>query len=277
MRIGLISFGVPQFAVLHETCADAGHEVLLYAYSRSMRPGTPTDDGAADAAGRITAALPAGTDFVLPGSPEGLGRALRGYDLDLVVCYGFSWRLPPGVLGLPRHGVINIHPSLLPEYRGPAPVLWAIRNGDPHLGVSVHRMDEDIDTGPVLARRGGIPIPDDVTQTSLWAGLGPAIRDLLAAALEQVADPAAGEPQPTGAARRAPLMEPDFAVIDPERTAREVHNQVRTFRYMGPGLGPRAVVDGHPRTVLRTSLTPAEGYRLRCRDAPIWITASEPC
>lgn len=276
MRVGLISFGVAEFAALHETCAAAGHEPVLYAYSRSMRPRKATDEGAARAVSRITAALPAGIDLLLPGSSEGLGAALSGYDLDLVVCYGFSWRLPRFVLRIPRYGVLNVHCSMLPKYRGPAPVLWAIRNGDPYLGVTVHRMNEEFDAGPVLAQQDGIPIPDDVTSESLWAGLAPVLRGQLAVALERAPDPAAGEPQVTDGVSYAGLMEPEFSVVDTTKTAREVHNQVRTFRFIGPGRGSVATVDGRSLKVLGTSLTPVEGLRLDCADSPVWITASEP-
>jgi methionyl-tRNA formyltransferase len=241
-----------------------------------MRPRTATDEGAARVVGRITAALPPGTDLLLPGSAEGLGTALRGYGLDLLVCYGFSWRLPRSVLSIPQYGVVNVHCSMLPKYRGPAPVLWAIRNGDPHLGVTVHRMDEEFDTGPVLAQQDGVPIPDDVTPKSLWTDLAPALRGLLGVALGRVRDPSAGEAQAADGVSHAGLMEPEFSVVDTTKTAREVHNQVRTFRFMGPGLGPVAAVGGQPLKVLRTSLAPADGHRLDCVDGPVWITDSEP-
>lgn len=241
-----------------------------------MRPRRPTDEGAAHVAGRITAALPPGVDLLLPGSAAGLGVALRGYDLDLVVCYGFSWRLPRSVLRIPRYGVLNIHSSMLPKYRGPAPVLWAIRNGDTQLGLTVHRMDEDFDTGPVLARQGGIPLPDDVTPQSLWPDLSSALRDQLTVALHRVRDPTAGEPQTAEHASYGGLMEPEFFTVDPAMTARQVHNQVRTFHFMGSGLGPAATVGGRRVKVLRTSLAPADGLRLDCSDAPVWITAWEP-
>ncbi|MFE2847169.1 methionyl-tRNA formyltransferase [Streptomyces scopuliridis] len=276
MRIGLISFGAAEFAALHETCAAAGHDPVVYAFSRSMRPRKPADEGAARVAGEITAALPAGVDLLLPGSSEGLGASLRGYGLDLLVCYGFSWRLPRSVLQTPRYGVLNIHSSLLPKYRGPAPVLWAIRNGDADLGVTVHRMDEDFDTGPVLAQQGGVPLPDDVTPRSLWTGLSPVLREQLSIALGRVRDPSAGEPQSVDGISYAGLLEPEFFAVDTTMTARQVHNQVRTFHFMGPSLGPTATVNGHRLKVLRTSLTPADGIRLDCADAPVWITASEP-
>ena len=61
-----------------------------------------------------------------------------------------------------------MHPSALPKYRGPSPVLWAIRNGDPYLGMTVHRMTERIDAGPVLAQVDDLPIPDEVTREDVW-------------------------------------------------------------------------------------------------------------
>lgn len=276
MRIGLISFGTAEFAALHETCAAAGHDPVVYAFSRSMRPRKPTDEGAARVAGEITAALPTGVDLLLPGSSEGLGASLHGYGLDLLVCYGFSWRLPRSVLQIPRYGVLNIHSSLLPKYRGPAPVLWAIRNGDADLGLTVHRMDEEFDTGPVLAQQGGVPLPDDVTPRSLWTDLSPVLRQQLSIALDRVRDTSAGEPQAADGISYAGLLEPEFFAVDTTMTARQVHNQVRTFHFMGPNLGPTVTVNGHRLKVLRTSLTPVDGIRLDCADAPLWITASEP-
>ncbi|WP_234313601.1 methionyl-tRNA formyltransferase [Streptomyces sp. NBRC 109706] len=276
MRIGLLSFGAAEFAALHETCVQEGHLPVVYAYSRSMRPRRATDAGAAESIGQISAALPAGMDLLLPGSSEGLGAALRGYDLDLLVCFGFSWRLPRSVLRIPRHGVVNVHSSMLPKYRGPAPVLWAIRNGDTHLGVTAHRMDEGFDTGPILAQQDGVPIVDDVTPERLWPELSPVLRRVVARALSRAADPGAGEPQSEEGASYGGLLEPAFFVVDPTRTAHEVHNQVRTFRYIGAGRGPVAQVGGQRLKVLRTSLVPADGPRLDCADGPLWITECEP-
>jgi hypothetical protein len=127
MRVALVSSGVEEFAVLHETCAAAGHHPVAYALSRSMRPRSPLDPGAGATIGQIAESMPPEMDLLLPGSAEGLGQAFAGYRLDLAVVYGFSWKLPLEVLNTPRFGVINIHSSLLPRYRGPAPVLWAIR------------------------------------------------------------------------------------------------------------------------------------------------------
>ncbi|MEY9943566.1 methionyl-tRNA formyltransferase [Kitasatospora sp. GAS1066B] len=276
MRIGIASFGTREFLALHSVCQREGHEPVVHVYCRSMKPNTPTDTYATATVGQLLQEIPAGIDLLVPGSSEGLAKSLAGYDLDLLVVYGFSWRLPPSVLRIPRFGVVNVHCSLLPQYRGPAPVLWAIRNGDTHLGVTVHRMDENFDTGPILARQGGIPIEDDVTPERLWSGLGPVISDLLADTLRLLPSGFPGEPQDGSRASYAGLLEPEFSILDTSKTAREVHNQVRTFRFIGPGLGPVADIGGRFLKVLRTRLTPADGIRLECADGPIWITESAP-
>ncbi|WP_275410755.1 methionyl-tRNA formyltransferase [Sinosporangium siamense] len=210
-------------------------------------------------------------DLLLPGSSRGFAQALKGYGVDVVVACGLSWRLPKSVLDAPALGVMNVHASLLPKYRGPSPVQWALRNGDPDIGLTVHWMDERIDTGNILARRGGIPLPEFVTFAELWRHLGPAIGDLVADALGQAAGGSRGEPQDDSQASYAGAMERGFDFINWSHTAEAVHNQVRTF-YFGAGLpGPFAKVDGEWLLVRRTSLTPQEGIRVECRDRPIWI------
>jgi len=276
MRVALATFGVEEFALLHAACLDAGHAPVAYVYCRSMKPNSGTDAQAATAAGQIIEALPPGVDLLLPGTAEGLAAALAGYRLDLLVVYGFNWKLSASVLGTPRFGVVNVHTSLLPGYRGPAPVLWAIRNGDREIGVTVHRMDERFDTGPILAQRGGIPLDEDVTPQLLWQRIRPILHDLLTAALDMVASQHPGTPQDDSEASSAGFIEPEFSVVDWSRTAREVHNQVRMFAFMGRDSAPGARVGEQWLAVLRTRLEPAGGIRVECADAPIWIVESAP-
>jgi methionyl-tRNA formyltransferase len=264
VRIALVSYGPEQFSVLHETCEAAGHVPVVYAVDR----GTP--------AARVTETIPPGMDLILPGSAEGLGRALSGYDLDLGVVYGFPWKIPATVLRIPRLGFVNIHSSMLPKYRGPMPVLWAIRNGDPDMGLTIHRMDENFDTGPILAQQDGIPLADDVTAERLWLRIRPVIRRLLTVALDRVSRGDPGEPQNDEGTSYAGFLEPEFGSVDWSRTSREIHDQVRTFRYMGGRQGPTAKVGDHWLKVLRTQLTPMDGFRVECADGPIWIVESEP-
>jgi methionyl-tRNA formyltransferase len=276
MRVALASASAEEFSLLHETCESAGHTPVAYVYSRSMKPRQPTDAFALQMVGRVIEALPASVDLLLPAGPGGLGEALAGYRPDLLVIYGFNWILPPAVFGIPRLGAVNIHPSLLPRYRGPAPVLWAIRNGDPEIGVTVHRLDRGVDTGPILAQRGGVPLDEDVTRERLRDQLAPVVRDLLTAALARLAAGEPGEPQPGPATDYAGFLEPEFTRVDWTRTRREIHNQVRVYRYMGSETAPVAQVDGRWLRLVRTSLEPAGGVQVECGDGPIWIVESVP-
>jgi len=276
MRIALATYGAREFAALHATCVAAGHESVAYVYCRSMKPRGKVDARAAATVGRVLEAMPAGMDLLLPGTAEGLADALGGYRLDLLVVYGFNWKLPRSVLRVPRAGVINVHSSLLPKYRGPAPVLWAIRNGDPEIGLTVHRMDEQFDTGPILAQPGGIPLAEDVTPQSLWGRVGPVLDEVLTVALGEVERGFPGVPQGDAGASYAGFVEPEFSVVDWSRTAAQVHNQVRMFAFMGPEHAPVAEVDGRWLKVLRTRLDPADGIRVECADGPIWIVESAP-
>lgn len=276
MRIVLASMGAEEFSLLHATCEAAGHLPVAYIYSRSMRPRRAADAYAVAKVTEILESIPSGVDLSLPADPAGLGRSLIGYRPDLLVLYGFNWILPPAVFGVPRFGAINVHPSLLPRYRGPAPVHWAIRNGDPEIGVTVHRLDAGVDTGPILAQSGGVPLEDDVTRTRLQTQLAPVIRDLLMTTLARVAASDHGEPQPHVAESRAGFLEPEFSLVDWSHPARQIHNQVRVFRYMGSDTAPVARVGERWLRLVRTSLTPGDGVRVDCGDGPIWVVESAP-
>ncbi|MEU5692466.1 formyltransferase family protein [Actinosynnema sp. NPDC020468] len=267
----LISTGVREFALLHRVVVDAGLTPVGYLMSRSLRARRAADGHAASAVEQVVRSVPGSVDLVLPADAAGVGRALRGLDADLVVMHGFDWILPRAVFSLPRLGVLNVHTSALPAYRGPAPVLWAIRRGDPTLGVTVHRVDDGVDTGPVLARETGVPLDDDVSPESLRARLEPVIARLVRVALDRAVAGDPGEPQGVEGASRAGFLEPGFARVDWGRPAREVHDQVRVFRFMGSTTAPVAVIGGREVRLVRTRLTPGSGVRVECADGPLWI------
>ena len=112
---------------------------------------------------------------------------MRAYEPDLLICWGFPWKIPQAALAAPRLGSINMHPALLPRHRGPIPLAWALREGDPAWGITWHRMDAELDTGNVLAQTT-VPIADDDVDVAefgprlIGAGL-----DLLPRVLERVA------------------------------------------------------------------------------------------
>ncbi|MFE6972384.1 methionyl-tRNA formyltransferase [Streptomyces sp. NPDC057682] len=277
MRVIPISYSAQGFALLHRVCERAGHTPVAYLHARSLRPGGPTRQGAGDVVGEIVDALPDGVDLLIPGRKGMLPHIVAGYRADLVVCYGFPWRLPSTVLRATALGAINVHTSMLPKYRGPLPVNWAIRNGDKEIGVSIHWMDSAFDSGGILAQEAGIVLGDDVVPRLLWEEVDRSIERLLPVALSQAVTGFPGTPQEEGAATYAGWMEPEFSEIDWSAPRIDVHNQVRAIRFGSSGRsGPVAGVAGHRLRVLRTSLRPAEGVEVMCADGPLWITESAP-
>ncbi len=98
-------------------------------------------------------------------APEAV-EVLSALQPDLLLVAVFGQILKPAVLGVPRLGAVNVHPSLLPAYRGPNPVYWAVANGESRTGVTFHQIDEGIDTGDLLAQREVVVEPGD-TESSL--------------------------------------------------------------------------------------------------------------
>ncbi|MGW7351557.1 methionyl-tRNA formyltransferase [Streptomyces sp. NPDC054784] len=274
-NVAVLSYSADGFAAVHDACAALGHVPVVYAHSRSLRPRRPAR--APGDVADIVAGIPAGTDLLLPADADGLTRALSAYDLDLLICNGFSWRLPRALLDLPRHGALNVHTSLLPRHRGPLPLHWAIRDGDPETGVTVHRMAETFDTGPVLARRGGVTLADEIDPDALFRELAEVTGELLKDAVPRALDGDPGEPQDESAASYAGWMEREFSLVDWSAPRLRTHHQVRTFRFGVPGPpGPVARVGGEWRALLRTRTEPGAGVRVECGDGPLWIVESVP-
>ncbi len=146
---------------------------------------------------------------------------------DVVIVACFPWRLPRWVLDLPPRGCLNVHPSLLPDGRGPEPVFRAFRRGLRETGVTVHRMDEAFDAGPIIAQER-VPIPDGSTIPSLerdLARIGAGmVLDVLRTSPERTVTPV---PQREEDATYAPMPVADDLVVptswDAERAARFIH------------------------------------------------------
>lgn len=100
-----------------------------------------------------------------PGSHTELLKTLAAFQPDLVIVAAYGRILRKAVIDLPRHGVLNIHASLLPKYRGASPIQAAILTGDPETGVSIMQIDEGLDTGPVIAQQAEPIFPNDTTPT----------------------------------------------------------------------------------------------------------------
>ena len=216
-------------------------------------------------------------NVVLPARRSEIAPLLASLRPDLVVCMGFPWKIPPDALAVPRLGWVNGHPSLLPRHRGPVPVAWAIRNGDEEIGITFHRMDAELDTGPILVQ-ASFPLGEYTVPSELYERMGPLVMETLAAALERLVAGDEGTAQPEGGAYESFLVDDD-AWLDPSRPALELHRLVWAWRYTVPvGTLTGAVVDldGERVHVLASSLTEVEGARrLDCADGPLWLVEVE--
>src|SRR6516225_3913232 len=143
-------------------------------------------------------------DILVTNHMSRLAGMLSSLEPDLIFTTGFSWKFPPELLNLPRLGSVNAHPSLLPRYRGPNPLYWHFINEETHGGLTMHRMDADFDTGPILVQRAFEIAPDDDIDSffpKLLEVGGPMIPEMLQA----VAAGEPGTPQPIEGASYAPL------------------------------------------------------------------------
>ncbi len=172
---------------------------------------------------------------------EEVAAKLAALKPDLIVVAAFGQILRPNVLALPPHGCLNIHASLLPRWRGAAPVAAAIRAGDAETGVTLMRMDERLDTGPTLACRA-IPITPIHNRGILTAELAELGAALLFDTLPVwLGGKLQAQPQDDNLATLAPLLKKEAGAIDWGRPAVEIERQVRAF-YPWPGSftqGPR--------------------------------------
>jgi methionyl-tRNA formyltransferase len=253
-----------------------GHEpVALLAPRGSSGPPRPAFLELTDAS------VPAGLDLLFARDKFAIEPLVRAYEPDLVACWGFPWKIPQAALEVARLGSINMHPALLPRHRGPIPLAWALRDGDPVWGATWHRMDAELDTGNLLAQ-GSVPIEDDDVDITVFGDkLRASAISLLGPALERVAAGDPGDLQPTeGATWAGHFEDDDYARIDWSHPARAIHNQVRAWNLtfgMSGLRAPLAEVDGEEVVVLQTRLTDpgGEARRVDCGDGPIWVVATE--
>jgi methionyl-tRNA formyltransferase len=273
-RIVLITTVPPVAQGLAETLRGLGHQPVAILTARRDQPvegPLNMTDGSA----------PAGVDVLLVASKRAIEPLLRAYLPDLVVCWGFPWRIPLGALQVPRLGSINCHPAMLPRHRGPIPLAWAFRDGDSQYGVTWHRMDAELDTGPILAQA---PVPMEDDDFDIWTvapRMGAVALGLLPTVLERVAVGDPGDPQPSEGATWAGHFGDDYATVDWTQPARRIHDQVRAWQFtfsMSPVAGPVAELDGRPVRLTRTSLVDPGGdaRRMEAGDGPIWIVSWEP-
>ena len=187
---------------------------------------------------------------------------LRGLQPDLIVVAAYGQILPPAILDLPRYGCLNVHTSLLPKYRGAAPIQWAILNGDPETGVTIMKMDAGMDTGPILTQQATPVRADDNSQTlhDRLAKIGAEL--LLATVRDFLAGKIAARPQPADGASHARKITREDGRMDWTKTAGELLNRIRAFT---PWPGVFTFMPGKP-----------EPHLLKIREAEATGGAGQP-
>ena len=155
---------------------------------------------------------------------------LRATQAELIVLADYGRIIPAAVLAIPAHGALNIHPSLLPRHRGAAPVVGAILAGDEVTGVTVMRMDEGLDTGPIVAQTE-VPLEGTEVTPELEARLAEMGAELLLENLPAWLDGSLpARPQPMAGATLTRMLRREDGRLDADRSAAELERQVRAYQ-----------------------------------------------
>ncbi len=270
MRV--VFFGTPEFAVPSlEALLGEGFDVVAVVtqpdkpQGRSRSTAVPPPVKTAAAAEDVPVLQPE-----RPSDPAFVER-LRALapDVGVVVAYGHI--LKPDLLALPRHGMINVHPSLLPELRGAAPVEWAILNGLEQTGVTIMRMDEGLDSGPIL-----LQIPHDIDPEMTGGELSEHLSELGAQALVEALalfETNGLEPHPQQQARAtyAPKLTRETAHI---RWADPAERVARLIRALDPRPGAWTELDGREIKLFGARVVEGQGTpgAIRTTDDGLRIT-----
>lgn len=281
LRVGFA--GTPEFARRAlEAIVAAGHTVPLVL----TQPDRPAGRGMKLQASPVKQlALAEGLPLVQPRSLRLDGKfpddaasaaaALRGADLDLLVVAAYGLILPEWVLGLPRHGCLNIHASLLPRWRGAAPIQRAIEAGDTQTGITLMQMDAGLDTGAMLLT-AATPIAADETSAALLDRLAGMGATLVLQGLSAL--PAGGlipRAQPAEGVTYAHKIDKAEAAIDWRQPAAVIERRLRAF---DPFPGATAAIDGQAVKLWRGRVVEGRGtpgQRLPTAEGSLVIACGE--
>ncbi len=256
MGMRIVFFGLPLAAVL---LARDGHEIALASFSFARAVGLR----------RARRLLGEPRILIKPraGDPALLDR-VRSLAPDLLVSWFWTTRLPMTLVRAARLGGVGAHPSLLPRHRGPDPTYWAIASGDEETGVTVHRLDEEYDTGEILAQER-LRIDPSWNAWLLARALDrPSLRLLRATVLRMSrGEPLQGIPQDAALATQAPFLDDAGCAI---RWTWPTERVVRHIRALAPAPGAWTEIDGAVVSILRAApaasypeaLAPGEGVAL---------------
>ena len=225
MRI--VFMGTPDFAVpsLERLIAD-GHDIAAV-YTQPDKPKnrgmklTPSPVKEVALAHQIPVVQPQKI------REEGVLETLAAFQPELIVVVAYGKLLPKALIDLPPKGCINVHSSLLPKYRGAAPINWAVINGESETGVTIMDIAEALDAGDILSQ-AATPIDPNESVETLHDRLAVMGAELLSRTVVSIADGTARRtPQDESQFTYAPMLGRELSPIDWSRSAREIHNQIR--------------------------------------------------
>jgi methionyl-tRNA formyltransferase len=211
-------------------------------------------------------------------------QQLSALEADFFVVVAYGQILSPRVLAMPRSGCINVHGSLLPHYRGAAPVQWAIYHGETETGITTMLMDKGLDTGPMLLKES-FPLTPTMTSEDVLRDLAHIGASLLMETLTQFST-LTPEPQQDALSSYAPLITAADVVMDWSQSAEQLHQQIRAFYpqvhtyYRGERL---KILTGHP-LLIQSALPPGQithivkgqGFQVSTGSGELLITQVQP-
>jgi methionyl-tRNA formyltransferase len=229
--LNLVFCGTPAFAVpTLEKLVEAGFSVPLVV----TQPDRPKDRGMELAFSPVKQrALQLGLQLSQPDkikNNEDFRRQLSGIAPDAIIVVGYGRIIPQWMIDLPAHGNLNLHASLLPKYRGAAPIQWAIARGETVTGVTTMRIDAGLDTGDILLQKE-IPIAPEDTAVTLAPRMAAAGAELMDETMRGLQDERLHpQPQDHAKATLAPILKKEDGQVDFRLTAREILNRLRGFQ-----------------------------------------------
>lgn len=238
----IVFMGTPDIAKLAlERIYESGHEVLAVVTTPDTQKGrgmkltySPVKEYAIEKGFDLyqPEKIRKNTEFI---------ESIKALEPDVICVVAYGKILPKSILEIPKYGCINIHPSLLPKYRGPAPIQWAVLNGDKTTGVSIMYLDEGMDTGDIILQEE-TTIGEKETTGELWSRVSIMGANLIVTALEQIEAGTAQRTKQEGEVSIAPMLGKEMSKIDWEnQTGEEIRNLVRG---LNPIMGTYSYLDG---------------------------------
>ncbi len=229
--MNLVFCGTPQFAVpTLDALTNAGHRIQLVITQPDRPSGRRNQLATSQVKKRaLELKLPVAQPLKLKDNTT-LRSQLQSLNPAAIVVVAYGRLIPGWLLRLPQLGCLNVHASLLPKYRGAAPIQWAIARGESQTGVTIMQLDEGLDTGPILLQQE-LGIAEEDTAVTLGPRLATLGADLMLQALESIAaGTASPAPQDHSRATLAPLLKKADGQIDFSQTATELVNRLRGFQ-----------------------------------------------